>query len=108
VTGSGGAFGFNPPDSTPTPITFGFGPPACASGAEEASITFINNTGLVVRVTAEGAEELFTLGPGEQALTAVTAGQDIRYTLQADDPSYAGIPASIRVPAGNDCRVPIQ
>jgi hypothetical protein len=105
------SLGIRGPDLEPTLRPIIFGVPACAAaGGSRATLVFINNTGVEIDVL-EGPQELeefrATLLPGAQAEVETQPGVPVRFAVRTQAEDYASSGATLKVPAGSTCRVPI-
>jgi hypothetical protein len=111
-TGSGGSLGIEGPELEPTERVLIFDVRACARSSDgQARLVFVNNTGVTLDVMegAEGRERrVLTLGPDAQGAVDVLAGSPVRYSIETRAQGMIGSGGLIEVPAGNECRVPIQ
>jgi hypothetical protein len=105
------SLGIRGPNLEPTLRPFVFGVPACiATGGQEAGLVFINNTAVAIDVLEgpQDAEEFrATLVPGAQAQVTTRPGVPVRFAVQTQTEGYAEGGATLEVPAGSTCYVPI-
>jgi hypothetical protein len=96
----------------PTLQPLAFDVPACAATTNNTtSLVFINNAGIPLDIYrgALGKEKfLITLSVDAQAPVEVEPDVTIRYAVETDTEGYVGSGATIAVPQGYTCRVPIQ
>ena len=107
-----GALDIERPQVGPTPYQLAIGVEACAaSGDREPSLVFINNTEFSVEILRGPIGEevvVLSLPPNEQGSVIVDAGVEVRFSVRSDDDRTVGQGATVVVPQGNTCRVPIQ
>jgi len=101
------------PTATPTaPKVFSLTVQQCVTtGSSGATLEFVNQTGhpLILFQGEPGQEvTLGQLAPGTQQSIQTTPGQQVRFSTRASDDSSLAGGATIQVPAGNACTVPIQ
>ncbi|MGF1506702.1 MAG: hypothetical protein GYB64_16245 [Chloroflexi bacterium] len=111
VSGSGEILGLTDPSVEPTAIPIGFDIPACSvTDNANSTIVFVNNTSVTLDVLTGpqgNTSYLMTLAPGEQESTEALPGLSTRYAVETADTRFGGTGASIEVPGGNLCIVPI-
>jgi len=81
------------------------------TGSTGATLEFINQTGHPLTLYQGEPGQEITLGrlaPGTQQSLQTTPGQQVRYSARADDDSSLSGGATIQVPDGNTCTVPIK
>ncbi len=105
------SLGIRGPDLEPTLRPLVFGVPTCAAGAGgDTTLVFINNTSAPIDVLEgpQGQETYrMSLDPGQQGTLSTQPGVPVRFAVRALVAGYSGGGATLEVPAGSVCRVPI-
>lgn len=101
------------PTAAPTgPKGFSLTVQQCVTtGSTGATLEFVNQTGHPLTLFQGEPGQEVTLGrlaPGTQQSLQTTPGQQVRYSARATDDGGLSGGATIEVPAGNTCTVPIQ
>ncbi|MBN1430755.1 MAG: hypothetical protein JXB07_20465 [Anaerolineae bacterium] len=104
--------GINVPEPTPTLHPLVFDVQGCtATSQSKTTLVFMNKTDVPIAVSQgqPGQEtHLFDLAPGVQETIDVQPGKQIRYAANTDAPGFTSGGATIEVPQGSSCQVPIR